>query len=160
MGEIEKIIERLENKSFPFFHKWWEDNGKYKRQAPGMYDLTKLENNAILRAMVWKSDQVLPKQYELRNRGLVTKVSEIDIVRQFALPFTLGQLVEKVGGGEIVPDFLSVQHATWLELRIGFSMKDPLDRSGSIPIISNQLLPARLAVRPRAGLFFSGVRHD
>ena len=46
--------------------------------------------------MLWKPDQVLPTLYELRNRGLVAKVSEIDTVRQFALPFTLGQLVEKL----------------------------------------------------------------
>jgi DNA repair protein RadC len=63
---------------------------------PGMYDLAKLEQNAILRAMLWKPDQVLSTLYELRNRGLVAKVSEIDTVRQFTLPFTLSQMVEKL----------------------------------------------------------------
>ncbi|MCX5973467.1 MAG: DNA repair protein [Coprothermobacterota bacterium] len=63
---------------------------------PGMYDLAKLEQNGALRAMLWKPDQVLPTLYELRNQGLVDKVSEIDTVRQFTLPFTLSQMVEKL----------------------------------------------------------------
>jgi len=61
---------------------------------PGMYDLAKLENNRAIRAMLWNPDRILPTLFELRNLGLVSKVSEIDSVRQFTTRYTLPQVVE------------------------------------------------------------------
>jgi len=63
---------------------------------PGMYDLAKLENNRAIRAMLWNPDRVLPTVYELRNLGLISKVSEIDSVRQFTTRYTLPQVVEQL----------------------------------------------------------------
>jgi hypothetical protein len=44
--------------------------------------------------MLWKPDQILPALYELRNRGIIANVSEIDNVRQFTIKWKLDQVVE------------------------------------------------------------------
>ena len=62
--------------------------------APGMYDIAKVEQNRAVRALLWNPDQVLPALYELRNRGVLSKVSEIDSVRQFTTRLTLEHAVE------------------------------------------------------------------
>lgn len=68
---------------------------------PGMYDLDKVEENAALKAMLWRPDQVIPKLYEMRNQKLLTKISEIDSIRQFTTRWTLDDMVKHlVGGGE------------------------------------------------------------
>lgn len=61
---------------------------------PGIYDIAKLENNQAVRSMLWNPDRILPALYELRNRGLISKVSEIDDVRQFTTKWTLDEAVE------------------------------------------------------------------
>ena len=61
---------------------------------PGMYDITALERNRSIRAMLWNPDYLLSALYELRNQGLISKVSEIDTVRQFTTRWTLDELVE------------------------------------------------------------------
>lgn len=61
---------------------------------PGMYDIAKLERNRAVRALLWNPDRILPALYELRNRGILSKVSEIDSVRQFTTRMTLDQAVE------------------------------------------------------------------
>jgi hypothetical protein len=63
---------------------------------PGMYDIQKVEQNRVIRAMLWKPDRLLPSLYELRNMGLISKVSEIDNVRQFTTKFRLGELVDRL----------------------------------------------------------------
>ena len=47
--------------------------------------------------MLWNPEFILPELYELRNQGLISKVSDIDTVRQFTTKFTLDQLVERLG---------------------------------------------------------------
>ena len=66
---------------------------------PGMHDLAKLEQNDALRALLWKQERILPALYELRSRGVIPKVSEIDTVRQFSTRDTLDVLVERLGHG-------------------------------------------------------------
>jgi DNA repair protein RadC len=61
---------------------------------PGMFDIGKLEQNRSIRAMLWKPDALIPALYELRNRNIISKVSEIDSVRQFTTKFTLEQVCE------------------------------------------------------------------
>jgi DNA repair protein RadC len=63
---------------------------------PGMYDIHGLENNRTIRAMLWNPDRILPSLYELRNRGLISKVSEIDRVRQFTTRCSLEEVVERL----------------------------------------------------------------
>lgn len=66
---------------------------------PGMYDIKKLEENRLIRAMLWNPERLLHALYELRNRGLISKVSEIDNIRQFTTKYTLTELVEQVISG-------------------------------------------------------------
>jgi hypothetical protein len=61
---------------------------------PGMFDIGKLEQNRTIRAMLWKPDALIPALYELRNRNIISKVSEIDSVRQFTTKYTLEQACE------------------------------------------------------------------
>ncbi|RJP35077.1 MAG: DNA repair protein [Candidatus Omnitrophota bacterium] len=66
---------------------------------PGMYDINKLESNQFFRAMLWNPDRFLSSLYELRNMGLISKISEIDNFRQFTTKWTLEQLVEQLNAG-------------------------------------------------------------
>lgn len=67
---------------------------------PGMYDIRKLEENRLIRAMLWNPERLLHTLYELRNQGLISKVSEIDNVRQFTTKYTLEEVVARVCAGE------------------------------------------------------------
>jgi len=68
---------------------------------PGMYDIRKLEENRLIRAMLWNPERLLHTLYELRNRRLISKVSEIDNIRQFTTRHTLAELIEPlVSGGK------------------------------------------------------------
>lgn len=70
---------------------------------PGMYDIGLVERNRATRAMLWQPGRLLPSLYELRNRGIISKVSEIDTVRQFSTKWTLDQVVDHLtaqGGSE------------------------------------------------------------
>lgn len=66
---------------------------------PGMYDISKLDENRLIRAMLWNPDRLLHALYELRNRGLISKVSEIDNIRQFTTKYTLAGVVEQIVSG-------------------------------------------------------------
>lgn len=65
---------------------------------PGIYPIDKLESNSALRAMLWNPDRILSSLYELRNLGLIAKVSEIDSVRQFTTRYNLDQVTSRVAG--------------------------------------------------------------
>jgi DNA repair protein RadC len=60
---------------------------------PGMYSLASIESHPAVRQMFWNPDRILSSIYELRNRGLISKVSEIDSVRQFTTRYDLAGLV-------------------------------------------------------------------
>lgn len=64
---------------------------------PGMYDISKLEKSQAVRTLLWNPDRLLPALYELRNQGLITKVSEIDTVRQFTTRWSLPEVVRILG---------------------------------------------------------------
>ncbi len=64
---------------------------------PGMYEISDVENSLAMRAMLWNPDKLLPGIYELRNQGILAKVSEIDRFRQFTTKFTIEELVEYYG---------------------------------------------------------------
>ena len=63
---------------------------------PGMYELNKMENNPFIIRMLWKPDQILILTYELRNRGFISKISEIDNFRQFTTKLSLEQSIERL----------------------------------------------------------------
>ncbi len=64
--------------------------------VPGMYRIAALESNIAIRSLLWNPDRLLPSLYELRNRGIISKVSEIDDVRQFTTKWTLDQMVNEL----------------------------------------------------------------
>ena len=59
--------------------------------SPGMFDISKVEKNEIFVPQLWQSGDLLESLYVLRNKGLISKVSEIDTVRQFTTKYTLEQ---------------------------------------------------------------------
>lgn len=65
---------------------------------PGMYDIAKLEGNRAVRALLWNPERLVPMLYELRNRGILSKVSQIDSVRQFTTNKTLDEVVNVLAG--------------------------------------------------------------
>lgn len=66
-----------------------------------MYPLRDLERHPVLQTMLWKPDRVMPALYELRNQGLIARISEIDSVRQFTLRYTLDSLVRELVAMEV-----------------------------------------------------------
>lgn len=60
---------------------------------PGVYPISEVESNQAIRAMLWNPDRILPSLYELRNLGVINKVSEIDTVRQFTTKWSLDEVV-------------------------------------------------------------------
>lgn len=64
-----------------------------------MYDIKELEENRLIQAMLWNPERLLNALYELRNRGLISKVSEIDNIRQFTTKYKLAEVVERIISG-------------------------------------------------------------
>lgn len=62
---------------------------------PGIYDIEKIARNQAIRAMLWNPERLLSSLYELRNQGLIAKVSAIDSIRQFTTKWHLEQLVQQ-----------------------------------------------------------------
>jgi len=54
---------------------------------PGIYSFETLEQGPIRRWLLWDREWMRRQLYNLRDFGLVSKISEIDTVRQFTLPF-------------------------------------------------------------------------
>ena len=69
--------------------------------TPMMYPLRDLEHHPVLTTMLWKPDQIMPALYELRNQGLITRISAIDSVRQFTLRHTLDSVVYELVAAEV-----------------------------------------------------------
>ena len=63
---------------------------------PGIHAMGDLARNQAVRALLWDPTALAPALYELRNQGLISKVSEIDSVRQFTTRFTPEQVVERM----------------------------------------------------------------
>ncbi|MEQ8169319.1 MAG: UPF0758 domain-containing protein [Candidatus Eremiobacterota bacterium] len=63
---------------------------------PGIYDMEKLEHNRAINSMLWKPDGIITSLYELRNQGVISKISEIDSVRQFTTKWSLEEVVKEL----------------------------------------------------------------
>jgi DNA repair protein RadC len=70
---------------------------------PGMYDVGQVETARAFQALLWRPDALVHALYELRNRGWIAKVSEIDSVRQFTTIHDLEGLVGRMAGEEVTP---------------------------------------------------------
>jgi len=64
--------------------------------TPGMYEICELESNGIIRAMLWNPDSLLTGLYELRNHKIISKISEIDGIRQFTIRYRIDEVVDKI----------------------------------------------------------------
>ena len=64
-----------------------------------MYPIDAIESDPIFKAMMWWPDRLLVALYELRNRGLIAKISEIDNIRQFTTRYDLDGLVQAMVQG-------------------------------------------------------------
>jgi len=63
---------------------------------PGMHNLSMLEQNRYIFSMFWNPTRILDTLYELRNLELISKISEIDNVRQFTTKWRLEELVTRM----------------------------------------------------------------
>ena len=54
---------------------------------PGIYSFELLESGPLRRWLLWDRDWMRRQLYALRERGILSKVSEIDAMRQWSLPF-------------------------------------------------------------------------
>jgi len=63
---------------------------------PGIYSIDDLERNRLIRAMLWNPDRISYALYEMRNNGLISKISEIDGIRQFSTKHTLEEIVSQL----------------------------------------------------------------
>jgi DNA repair protein RadC len=70
---------------------------------PGMYDIARVESGPAFQALLWRPDALVHGLYELRNQGLIAKVSEIDSVRQFTTVHDLERVVQRLAGEEVAP---------------------------------------------------------
>ncbi len=66
---------------------------------PGMYNIALVERNPAMRALLWNPERIVPALYELRNQGILSKVSQIDAFRQFTTRWDLRQVVEALVAG-------------------------------------------------------------
>lgn len=62
----------------------------------GVHRFDDLESSTAFKAMLWTREDMKTSLYELRNRGLITKVSEVDSLRQFTTRFTLAEAVDRL----------------------------------------------------------------
>ncbi|MGO9203452.1 MAG: UPF0758 domain-containing protein [Limisphaerales bacterium] len=60
---------------------------------PDIYEVARAESNRLLSCLLWTPERILAALYELRNMGVISKISEIDSVRQFTLKFDLPGVV-------------------------------------------------------------------
>jgi DNA repair protein RadC len=63
---------------------------------PGMHNLSSLEQNRHILTMLWNPTRILSTLYELRNLELISRISEIDNVRQFTTKLRLEELVTRI----------------------------------------------------------------
>lgn len=62
---------------------------------PGMYELDGLLNGPLHKRLLWSKEWIRRALYRLRELGLVSKVTEIDQIRQFSTKYTPADAIEK-----------------------------------------------------------------
>jgi DNA repair protein RadC len=65
---------------------------------PGVYSIESLMKNPYCKAMFWTEESLTPSLYELRNMGIIPRVSEIDTVRQFTTKYSASEIVDYLSG--------------------------------------------------------------
>lgn len=68
---------------------------------PGMHTFASLFDNPFIQQMLWKRESVVSALYELRNKKILSKVSEIDNFRQFTTKYELHDVVATLARGAV-----------------------------------------------------------
>jgi DNA repair protein RadC len=63
---------------------------------PGMYSFERMFDGPIHKWLLWDQQWVVRQLYRLREAGLLSKVSEIDRLRQFTTKYTLAEAVQPI----------------------------------------------------------------
>ncbi len=63
---------------------------------PGMHTFEQLFNGPLHKWLLWDRDWMVRQLYRLREAGLLSKVSEIDRMRQFTTKFTLADAIQPI----------------------------------------------------------------
>jgi hypothetical protein len=63
---------------------------------PGMYSFERLFDGPMHRWLLWDQQWMVRQLYRLREAGLLSKVSEIDRLRQFTIKYTLADAIQPV----------------------------------------------------------------
>jgi hypothetical protein len=63
---------------------------------PGMYSFERLFDGPMHRWLLWDQQWMVRQLYRLREVGLLSKVSEIDRLRQFTTKYTLAEAIQPV----------------------------------------------------------------
>ena len=63
---------------------------------PGMYSFERLFDGPMHRWLLWDQQWMVRQLYQLREAGLLSKVSEIDRLRQFTTKYPLADAVAPV----------------------------------------------------------------
>jgi DNA repair protein RadC len=63
---------------------------------PGMYSFERMFGGPMHKWLLWDQQWMVRQLYRLREAGLLSKVSEIDRLRQFTTKFTLAQAVQPI----------------------------------------------------------------
>ncbi|MCH7914337.1 MAG: hypothetical protein IH856_15070 [Deltaproteobacteria bacterium] len=63
---------------------------------PGMYTFEKLFDGPMHKWLLWERDWMIEQLYACRQVGLLTKVSEIDAMRQFTTKYPLAEAVDRI----------------------------------------------------------------
>jgi hypothetical protein len=63
---------------------------------PGMFSFDRMFDGPMHKWLLWDQQWMVRQLYRLREAGLVSKVSEIDRLRQFTTKFTLAEAVQPI----------------------------------------------------------------
>jgi DNA repair protein RadC len=63
---------------------------------PGMYSFERMFDGPMHKWLLWDQQWMVPQLYRLREAGLLSKVSEIDRLRQFTTKYTLAEAVQPI----------------------------------------------------------------
>ncbi len=63
---------------------------------PGMYNLSKVRDSRVYRSQLWRKGDLIDALYSLRNLDLISKISDIDMMKQFTTKYSLMEIVERL----------------------------------------------------------------
>jgi len=65
--------------------------------TPGMYDLSLVYTNRVFVPQLWRKSELVDALYSLRNMELISKISDIDLMKQFTTKYSLMEIVDRLG---------------------------------------------------------------